>query len=421
MESFTSAQAYLERHFSSGKTYSLERIRSLLSDLKSPHLAVPTIHVGGTAGKGSTSFLIASILEHAGYRVGLYTSPHLISITERITIDRTPITESAFVAILESIKSAIPQGATYFEIITAMTFAYFAREHVDVAIVEVGVGGKLDCTNVVDPRVSVITNVGLDHTEILGETIEDISRDKREIIKPKKPVISGVTQPQIRDLIIEKAASVDAPLFLAGRDFHIKNLTIGRPIVFDYVSPEKTLSNLELSLLGRHQVVNAAVAITAVFQSGFIVTADAIRKALSTASYPGRMEVMGNIIIDGAHNPMKIQALSNALTDHFPGVQFETLFAVKGDKNAFDMVRTLAPFVSHWYLTTLEALTDWGKGQMLPVNALEKTIKEADPGKPVSVVEKPEEFLQNPPPPTLITGSLYLVGAVEKWISGSRT
>src|SRR3989338_6871529 len=179
MESFTSAQAYLERHFSSGKTYSLERIRSLLSDLKSPHLAVPTIHVGGTAGKGSTAYLIASIFEHAGYRVGLYTSPHLISITERLMINRKAIAQTSFVKLLESIKPVIPQAATYFEILTAIAFVYFAKEKVDVAVIEVGIGGKLDATNVVDPLVSVITNVGLDHTEILGPTEETIARDKR--------------------------------------------------------------------------------------------------------------------------------------------------------------------------------------------------------------------------------------------------
>lgn len=417
--SFSEAEAYLARYFSSRGTYTLERMRELLAELNNPQFAVPVIHVGGTAGKGSTAFLTASILEHAGYRVGLYTSPHLVSITERLMINRRAIAQTAFVNLLESIKPKVPETATFFEIITAMAFVYFAKEKVDIAIIEVGIGGKLDATNVVSPLVSVITNVGLDHTEILGNTIEDIARDKREIIKPRKPVVSGVTG-ETQKLIIEKAAATDSPLFLVGRDFHVRNLRIASPIVFDYVSPRKTTKNLKLSLLGRHQVVNAALAITAVFQSGLKIFEPAIRKALSSASYPGRMEIVDGILIDGAHNPMKITALARALSDHFSQTKFHTLFAVKGDKDCATMIRLLAPHVAHWHPTTLEAQTDWGKGMMLPIDKLVSIIKKTDPGKPITPVSNISEFLESAPSPLLITGSLYLVGAVEEWLSGSR-
>ena len=415
------AEAYLARYFSSRGTYTLERMRDLLSELNHPELAIPVIHVGGTAGKGSTAYLIASILEQAGYRVGLYTSPHLVSITERIMINRKAIAQSAFVHLLESIKPMVPQSATYFEIITAMAFVYFARENVDIAVIEVGIGGKLDATNVVDPLVSVITNVGLDHTEILGNTIEKIARDKREIIKPKKPVISGVTQPNIIKLIEEKSKKTKSLLLLLNKDFHIEHVKIGTPITFDYVSRGHTIHNLALSLLGRHQVVNASLAITAVFQSRLKVSEVAIRNALSKASIPGRMEVTRGFVIDGAHNPMKMTALSQALSDHFAQTKFHTLFAVKGDKDCAKMIRLLAPHVTHWYPTSLERQTDWGKGVMLPLKALFSIVEKTDPGKPITPVPNISEFLGSvPPSPLLITGSLYLVGAALAWLSGSR-
>lgn len=421
---FSEAEAYLARYFSSRGTYTLERMRGLLAELNHPELAIPVIHVGGTAGKGSTAYLIASILEHAGYRVGLYTSPHLVSITERLMINRRAIAQTAFVNLLESIKSAIPETATFFEIITAMAFSYFAREKLDVAIIEVGIGGKLDATNVVSPLVSVITNVGLDHTEILGNTIEDIARDKREIIKPSKPVVSGVTQPTVVKLITEKSRQVDAPLFLLARNFSVKNLKTHIPIIFDYVSPDRTLPKLNLSLLGRHQATNAALAITAARKSGFTVSDDAIRNALSSAAYPGRLErvSLGNssVLIDGAHNPMKMTALAQALSDHFPKMSFHALFAVKGDKDCAKMIRLLAPYVTHWYPTSLEAQTDWGRGMMLPITSLASIVKKNDPGWPITPVSNMSEFLSNAPSPLLITGSLYLVGAVEEWLSGSR-
>ncbi len=426
------AEAYLARYFSSRGTYTLERMRELLTELNHPELAVPVIHVGGTAGKGSTSYMIASMFEHAGYRVGLYTSPHLVSITERIMINRTAIADGEFVRILEAMKPAIDRATrkypdtppTYFELLTAMAFVYFAREKLNVAIIEVGIGGKLDATNVVNPKVSVITNVGLDHTEILGNTIEEIARDKREIIKPGRSVVSGVTQPTVVKLIIEKATYVGASLFLVGRDFSVHNLIPRSPIVFDYVSPDTTIPKLKLSLLGRHQAVNAALAIGAVAKSGFTVSDDAIRTALASSSYPGRLEraTIGNssVLIDGAHNPMKTEALGQALIDHFPRTRFETLFAVKRDKNAPAMIRTLAPHVAHWYLTTLERQTDWGKGVMLPLNKLMSIVRKTDPGKPITAVSNISDFLASAPSPLLITGSLYLVGAVEEWLSGSR-
>ncbi len=441
LQTLDDAEAYLAQFFSSRWTYTLGRMRQLLRDIGDPQLKLAVIHIGGTAGKGSTSQITASILQSAGYKVGLHTSPHLISITERFMINKIPIAPDRFVQLLNALIPAIdhvaqtnPDGApTYYEITIAMMFQYFWQENVNVAVIEVGLGGKLDATNLVDPCVSVVTNVGLDHMEILGDTVEKIVMDKREIIKAGKPAVSGATQETVRALIIEKAARVDAPLYLLDRDFHIENIrpheftriTEGQkdiPILFDYVSGEHTYRDLALSLFGKHQAINAAVAITAVLRSGFSVSEDAIRTALTHIKYLGRLDIetIGTtpVLSDGAHNPMKMAALTQALDDHFPGKTFPTLLAVKGDKNSAEMIATLAPRVSHWFVTTLERQTDWGKRVMYEIPDLVKIIKEVDPTKPITEVPSFPKFLEHMPTgsePLLITGSLYLVGAVEEW------
>ncbi len=423
----TEAEAYLSRFLSSRWTYTLGRMHQLMRELGNPETKIPFIHVGGTAGKGSTAFIAATILEKGGYKVGLHTSPHLVSITERLMINRTPISEGKFVQLLNDIIPVVEKIIpTYYEITVAMMFKYFFDERVDIAVVEVGLGGRLDGTNVLTPAVSVINNVGLDHTEILGDTIEKIAADKREIIKAGHPAVSGATQESVRNLIVEKASKVNTPLYLLDRDFRVENIRARifpdlPPITFDYISKNITLKNLELSLFGRHQATNTAVAITAVRYCGLKVSEKAIRRALSDLHYMGRFEITTirntRVIIDGAHNPMKMTALSAGLADHFPDKQFPTLLAVKGDKQVTKMVRILAPHVSHWYVTTLMRQTDWGKSVMFKTDELGKAVAEADPGKPMTLIPDFSEFLSNlnSPDPLLITGSLYLVGAVEEW------
>ncbi len=434
------AEEYLNQFLSSKWTYTLGRMNQLVALLGHPERKIPIIHIGGTAGKGSTSYIAASILEKAGYKIGLHMSPHMISITERLMINRSPIPEEKFVKLLHDIIPAInevsksnPDGApTYYEITVAMMFKYFADEKVDAAVIEVGLGGKLDGTNVLTPVVSVVNNVGLDHTEILGDTVEKIAKDKREIIKAGHPAVSGVTQPTVKKIIIEKCKELKTPLYLLERDFFVKNIRplvfksvpTGKhdaPITFDYVSDEITLKNLKLSLFGRHQATNAAVAITAVLHSGLKVTEPAIRSAIFSIDYIGRLEIAtihnAPVLIDGAHNPMKMAALSQALTDHFPAIQFPALLAVKKDKKVKEMISILAPHVSHWYATTLERQTDWGKRVMYDIPQLVEVIKKVDGNKQVTAVPKFPEFLSNlnTKEPLLITGSLYLVGAVEEW------
>lgn len=409
-------------------------MEALMRELGNPEKKLRVIHIGGTAGKGSTCYMAASMIEEAGYKVGLHMSPHMVSVTERLMINRKPISAQKFVRLLNDVMPAIHKISrmraddppTYYEITVAMMFKYFADEKVDVAVIEVGLGGRLDGTNVLTPAVTVVNNVGLDHTEILGDTVEKIASDKREIIKAGRPAVSGATQASVRKLISEKAKAVHAPLYLLNRDFFARNIRAKvypklPPLTFDYVSEKVTFKNLELSLFGRHQVTNAAVAITAVKKCGLPVTEKAIRAALSSIDYMGRLEITKlhshTVVIDGAHNPMKMAALASALTDHFPGKKFPTLIAVKGDKKVSEMIKILAPHVSHWYATSLDRQTDWGKRVMFAAGDLAKIIKKADPGKPITIVPHFPKFLSRLSlgEPLLITGSLYLVGAVEEW------
>lgn len=413
------AESYLSLFYSSKWTYTLDRMRTLMQELGNPQSSLRVIHVGGTAGKGSTCSVAAAILRAAGYRVGLHTSPHLISVTERLNINGQPISEQRFIQILNEIKPIADRiKPTYYEITVAMMFKYFHEEQVDIAIVEVGLGGRLDGTNVLTPVVSVITNVGLDHTEILGNTVEKIATDKREIIKYGTLVVSGVTQPTVQKLIMEKSSTVHSQLFLLKRDFSIRNLKFTDGVSFDYVSPDITIRHLEVSLIGRHQAVNAALAITAVLHCGLTVPEDAIRSALTSTRISGRLEIKDGLLIDGAHNPMKMTALARALTDYYPTKTFPVLFAAKSDKNVAQMVRILKSHVSHWYVTHVSRQTDWGKSVMYTTPDLAQIVSGTDPGKPVTVIDDCIKFLnarKNSDVLLLITGSLYLVGAVLEW------
>ncbi len=391
--SFQSAITYLEQFAQPGGFYTLERMRQMMTLLGNPERKLPCIHIGGTAGKGSTAHMIAAILEEAGYRVGLHTSPHLVSVRERFLMNRKMITEFDFVTILETIKPVIVKiHPTYYEIVIAMMFMYFVQKKVDIAVIEVGLGGRLDATNIIPPPlVSVLTNVGLDHMQILGNTTMKIAADKKEIIKENSVAVSAVTQLSIRNMLMSHCKRKNTKLYLYGSDFF--------------------LPDIRISLQGQHQKVNAACAIKAVSVCGLSVKEHHIRQALSQISIPGRLASVQNILIDGAHNPMKIRALSNALHDYYPDKKFNTLIAVKKDKNAAAMVRALKPHVRHWYLATVNKTTDWGPNPMIAPDILKEIICSVDSTKPVTLISDTVSFLKTTPD-ILITGSLYLVGDI---------
>lgn len=356
--------------------FKLSRMRQLLERVGDPHLGLKAVHIAGTKGKGSTAAMIAAATRAAGYRTALYTSPHLERLEERFVIDGACVSELEFVTLAaellpvvermdaEGLTGGIGGGLTFFEITTALGFLYFARHHVDIAVLEVGLGGRLDSTNVCNPEVSVITSISFDHTKQLGSTLAEIAGEKAGIIKPKIPVISGVTADEPRKVIQSVAAELAAPMLQRGSDFDYENVRrfADDPAErFDYWEASNTsregLEGLGIALLGEHQCANAAVAIAALRQlarQGWSIPEAAIRQGLSSARCSSRIEIFGTkptVILDVAHNVASIQALVDVLRERFPGKKPAVIFASSRDKDVAGIMKLLLPACETMILT----------------------------------------------------------------------
>ena len=393
----------------------LDRMRDLLALLGDPQLAWPAIHVAGTKGKGSTSAMIASVLSQAGNRTGLYTSPHLERLEERLVIDGRQCSEAEFVRLAADVQGAVAQldrqaaavgdaaaPPTFFEITTAMAMLHFARQRVDAAVLEVGLGGRLDSTNVCRPQVCVITSISFDHTRQLGSTLAAIAGEKAGIIKPGVPVISGVVEPEPRDVIAAAAQLQGARLWQRGRDFDFTPAASGAAPapaeqVFDYwergAELPQRLAELSLPLLGAHQAANAATAIAALGrlrERGWNISEEAIRSGLAAARCPARIEVVREsptVIVDVAHNVAAVAALAAVLRQR-PAERRILLFASSRDKDVAGMLSVLLPefdqvvltkYVKNPRATEVEELLRLA-GQILPADARQPAIvAEPDP------------------------------------------
>jgi len=351
------------------RIFKLDRMRRLLEKLGNPERKLSIVHVAGTKGKGSTVTMIASVLFHAGFRTGTFTSPHLDRIEQRMSIDGRPCPSDELVDMIGQLKPIVEgmdqesldsdpleNSPTYFEIITAMAFLHFVRHNVDAVLLEVGLGGRLDSTNVCHPIVSVITNISFDHTKQLGESLELIAKEKAGIIKPGVPVVSGVTNAEARSAIRQAANQNGCSIFELGADFD-----------FDYHTPDKSkkmcaqgsidyretmdggnrFEKLPLGPLGYHQACNAAVALATLSQLrrlGWKIPDKAVRKGLATVSLPARIELLAEhptIVIDSAHNPASIEALVRVLAESFGGRRRLLIFATTKEKDVPEMLRKL--------------------------------------------------------------------------------
>jgi dihydrofolate synthase / folylpolyglutamate synthase len=334
----------------------LERMQHLLLELGNPHENIKSVHIGGTNGKGSTVTYLRHIMQEAGYSVGTFTSPYFERFNERISVNGIPISDNDLISLVSLVKP-IAEGMkdsdwgepSEFEIITAMSMVYFAENvKPDFVLFEVGLGGRLDSTNVINPLVSVVTSIGMDHMQFLGDTIEEISFEKAGIIKPGVPVISGVTQPEARNVILETAKEKRSLVFQAGKDFHTKrDLVLNNGESFQYESSERR-STYEIAMMGAHQVQNAAIALKTadLLRSQNVITyTDAHLKAgLKKAYWPGRMELVCEkpaVILDGAHNPEGIQALVSTIRERFPTEKVTILFSALKDKELKHMIGLL--------------------------------------------------------------------------------
>jgi dihydrofolate synthase/folylpolyglutamate synthase len=351
----------------SGYTYSadrfdLDRVRQLLALLDNPQRQFRAVHVAGTKGKGSTSAMIASILLQAGYHTGLYTSPHLHSFRERIQLDGDMIPESAVAEGVERLRTVAPQvpDITTFELITALAFDYLGREQAEWAVLEVGMGGRLDATNVITPQVAVITPISHDHMMYLGDTLAAIAAEKAGIIKPGVPIISAPQHPEAAEVIARTAQERNAPLIIVGQDWQWQSLQVshkGQTFKAWQGDDGSNAATYVLPLLGRHQQVNAVTALATVAQmrhQGVDIPHAAARDGLASVRWPGRLEVLGQhpwVIVDGAHNDDSMQKLRAALAELFPHKKLTLIVGMSGDKDIDGMLDAILPAADHILVT----------------------------------------------------------------------
>ncbi|AKQ67411.1 Dihydrofolate synthase [Myxococcus hansupus] len=340
----------------------MERVQEALAALGHPERQYPALHVAGTNGKGSTCAMTAAALHAAGHRVGLYTSPHLVRVNERIRVDSEDISDADFglriLEVLERYPSAVSEPMTYFEFGTVVALWHFAQVRVDVAVLETGLGGRLDATTAASPVVTAITPVSFDHMDYLGDTLTAIAGEKAGILKPGVPcVVARQQAPEALEAILRKAEAVGAPVRLEGRDFFAERQADGG---LSYQGTSWRLEGLSLALRGSHQRQNAAVALAcleALQERRITVPPEAARAGLASACWPGRLEEVGQgpvVLLDGAHNPAGVEVLLASLKDLYPGRRLHLVFGVVGDKDRGPMMRALFPECASVQLTPLE-------------------------------------------------------------------
>jgi dihydrofolate synthase/folylpolyglutamate synthase len=421
----------------SADVFELQRVIDLLEALGNPHARIKAFHIAGTKGKGSVAALIASVLEEAGYKTGLYTSPHLSRFNERIMINGEPIADMDLVELVEAVKPSVEgiPGLTVFEILTAMAFTYFAEQGVEYAVVEVGLGGRLDATNVLTPIITVITSLSYDHMHLLGESLSDIAREKAGIIKSGIPVVLAPQQIEAERVVEGVAEAEGAPLIRVGHDwlyspgthnFDGQTLHIWsraeQPLMDSFVDSaggdEWAPPRYQIPLLGHHQVVNAAVAYAAIVEarnSGLDVKEADIQAGFRNASWLGRFQILSRdpiIVVDAAHNRDSALKLRIALDDYFPGQPVTMIFGASADKDIEGMLAELRPRVSRFAVTQAdhprsenpEVLAGFAHSHGVRVEefaGVQKALRWA------MEISRPGEVI-------LVTGSIFIVGeAIE--------
>ena len=420
-------------------TFNLDRMRQLMDILGNPQRDYPVIHVAGTKGKGSTAALIASACQSAGLRTGFYISPHLQDYCERIQIDRQNIPHDILVQLLEEIKPVIQQveQITTFEITTAIAFLYFSRQKVDVSVIEVGLGGRLDATNVVDPLVSVISSLSMDHMSVLGDTLALIAREKAGIIKPNRPVVLAPQKEEARQVIEEIAeergshlVTVGKDVFFAGQGHSLEGQTFfvwkcdEQSSMDQYLQEDNTSqwvpTQLFIPLLGYHQIENATTAYVALLEArreGLPISDDAIRQGFASVKWEGRFEVLSKspmIVVDSAHNRDSAARLRLALDDYLPNREVILIFGASEDKDVDGMFSELMPRVQQVYATQSEHPRAMPAGEI--VQLAHRHGRPAAAVLPVAAALEQALSQVNQHSAIVVAGSIFLAAAIrEVW------
>jgi dihydrofolate synthase/folylpolyglutamate synthase len=410
--------------------FDLENITVLAERLVRPDRAYPSAHIAGTNGKGSTAAFLESILRHAGFRTGLNTSPHLERINERIRINGEEISDDAFAETLTRIQDATEEllaagklraHPTYFECVTAMAFEYFARERVEFAVFEVGLGGRLDATNILKPVVSIITRIEFDHENFLGHSLREIAAEKAGILKPWVPVVVSEQRPEAREVILACAKELHCPVIDVPAAYRIEHESIEYDCVRAHVTEISSGASFELAprLPGRFQLENALNAVAAVRllgEKGFRIPQEAITHGIADAVWPGRLEKLQSkpgVYLDGAHNPSAARELAAFLEQNFANRKIWILYAAMRDKAVDEIAGVLFPHAAEIVFT--EARTSRA------ISAAQLAELAGDYASHFSIVPDAEKALDHilahaaPNDAIFITGSLYLVGQLRQY------
>lgn len=445
---YKSALAYIEQFIDyerspdfarQARFYNLNRITELLDVLGNPHERLKVIHVAGSKGKGSTASLIASVLTHAGYKTGLFTSPHLMTPRERCRIDGKLISEVEVAYYIERLKPAIEAVSdaefgrvSFFEIYTALAFTYFADADTDFAVIEVGLGGRLDATNVVTPEISVITPIGLEHTSILGETYSEIAIEKAEIIKQGCPVALAPQHPEALSVIENKAKELNARVFsvcefieksdVSGSETILNTERLPIAQQFDVRTNSTNYSQLILPLLGEHQYWNGMTAIAAIEglkQKGYVIPKNSVYTGFKNVQWNGRIQSVlssPRVVLDGAHSPMSLNALCYTIRDTFRYTKSVFIVSIMKDKDLTEIGEIITKTADTVIVTQVS-----DNPRVMPA----ETIHDAWTGmcKEIIICPNPHEAIATalssafPLDLICVTGSLYLVGEALKFFN----
>ncbi len=408
---------YALRRF--GIILGLATTKSILKALGNPQNDFKSIHVAGTNGKGSVSSALSAILFESGYRVGLYTSPHLVRFNERICINNQQISNEDVVKSYQAVKRVHHghRSPTFFEFTTAMALYEFSRQKVEWAVVETGMGGRYDSTNVIQPAITIITNVSMEHRQYLGNTLAKITREKSGIIKNRTPLVTAVKQNQARSIVRQVARKKSAPVYILGKNFKTR---LNRPDEFTYYGIENTWPHMQTALLGAYQIENAALALAAselLIKSQSKISPESIKKGLKKNRWPGRLEIVSDkplIILDGAHNLIAARYLARFLSTNLSGRHITLVVGILDDKPFGAMLKSLLPVCSRAIITRAKTGRALDPRRLYP--AAKKII--SDVSIVPDVADAFRQAIESAASDEVIcvAGSLYVVGEAKEAI-----